>query len=181
MRILTTVLLLAATLAFTSLAGEAQTANTTDLLQPLHFLIGKWSGGGKSDSGPIEGISTFREDLQGHVLIRRDSSTFAKTSVSTKPYEQMMVIAPDNSGKGTFAADYWDSVGHVIVYTGTVTLTNGLTQVQFVSAPSSSTPTFRLTYTETTPTKLHTVFELQAPGSTEWHTVADGYSTKVGD
>ena len=164
-------------------AACAQTAPAppTDPFQPIQFLVGKWSGGGKTDSGQAQGTSVFKEDLQGHVLVRRDSNGFAGQGKNAAPYEQMMVIAPAQPGSaGGYTASYWDSVGHVISYNGTVSTVNGMPQVQFLSAATPNAPQFRLTYTETGPKAMHVRFEIEPPGSPAWHTIAEGDDMRVG-
>ncbi len=165
--------------AFGTSVANAQIAPDTNPFQPLQFLVGKWSGGGKTDSGAAQGTSKFTVELQEHILVRRDSNSFAGQGKSAAPYEQMMVIAPAQSGG--YTASYWDSIGHDISYNGTVTSVNGMPQVQFLSAAAPGTPQFRLTYTQTGAKTMHVRFEIEPPGATAWHTVADGDDVKVGN
>ena len=162
-----------------SVSAQAATASVPDPFQPIHFLVGKWSGGGKTDSGAAQGTSIFKEDLQGRVLVRRDSNSFEGQSKSAAPYDQMMVIAPAQSGGG-YTASYWDSIGHGISYIGTVSTVSGMPQVQFLSAAMPNTPQFRLTYTQTGARAMHVKFEIEPQGATAWHTIADGDDVKVG-
>ena len=160
-------------------SAQNATAPATDPFQPIQFLVGKWSGGGKTNSGAAQGISVFKEDLQGRVLVRRDSNSFAGQGKSAAPYEQMMVIAPAESGG--YTASYWDSIGHDILYNGTVTSVNGMPQVQFLSPVMPNAPQFRLTYTQTGAKTMHVRFEIEPPGAgAAWHTIADGDDVKVG-
>ncbi len=165
-------------LGTTSAYAQTAPASASDPFQPIQFLVGSWSGGGKTDSGAAQGLSKFTEELQGRVLVRRDSNSFVGQSKSAAPYEQMMIIAPAQSGG--YTASYWDSVGHDISYIGTVTRVNGMPQVQFLSAASPGAPQFRLTYTQTGAKTMHVRFEIEPPGATAWHTIADGNDVKLG-
>jgi hypothetical protein len=151
-------------------------APAADPLAGVQFLVGAWSGSGNSDAGSITGQSVFTLDLQNHVLIRRDSATFPKhDDKKSPPYEQLMIVYPDPSGSG-LDADYWDSAGHVIRYKANPSA--AAKQAQFVSDPTAPGPSFRLTYTGE-PAGLHVLFEIAPPGSTVYHTVADGHLKKV--
>jgi hypothetical protein len=62
---------------------------------------------------------------------------------------------------GAIRADYYDSEGHVVRYTGTI---SGSGQLTLVSEPTTGAPRFRLSYKLQPDGILDGRFEIAAPG-----------------
>ena len=143
-------------------------------LAPLQFLVGDWSGGGDSDAGQDRGVSSIKADLDSHVLVRRDHMDFpAAKGQPAAAMDVLMLIYP-SPADGHLHATYTDSGGHVIQYIAARVEPGHL--VEFDSEASSpGMPTFRLTYTATTPKELKVKFEMAPPGApSAFHAVAVG-------
>src|SRR5271154_5673173 len=106
---------------------------------PLAFLIGEWVGEGGGGPGQGTGEFSFRMDLGGAVLIRKNVSHYPATK--DKPaYSHTDLMIVDS----TMRANYFDDEGHVIHYM--VQPSADGNNVQFLSDASASEPRYRLTY-----------------------------------
>ena len=123
------------------------------------FLIGEWTGEGGGEPGQGAGGFSFKPDLDGRVLIRKNHSDYP--AAKDKPayhHEDLMIVYPDGP---TGHAIYFDNEGHVIHYgiefsgDGAIILT---------SAAQASAPRFRLTYTKLSADKVGIRFEIAPPG-----------------
>jgi hypothetical protein len=125
------------------------------------FLVGDWMGGGSGGPGEGSGFFSFRFDLDGKVLVRRNHSEYP--AVSGRPavvHDDLMVIHPD-AGRGGFAADYFDNEGHVIHYVAELAADG--TKITFRSEAAPSTPWFRLTYTKLPADAVGIAFDIAPP------------------
>lgn len=120
---------------------------------PFEFLTGDWIGEGSGDPGQGSGEFSFKVDLQGAVMIRKN---IARYPAST--HDDLMVMYRE-SPTGPVRADYYDNEGHVIRYA--VTATEG--SAQFLSDAAARTPRYRLTYKVTGKDTLSIQFEIAPP------------------
>lgn len=130
-------------------------------LEPLHFLLGEWTGEGGGQPGQAnEGSSTFSADLDGKIVVRRNRAAYPATK--DRPafvHEDLMVIFEEG---GALRAVYWDSEGHVIRYE--VRCPMGERAAVFESDPAEPGPRYRLTHASPRPDVLDTTFEVAPPG-----------------
>lgn len=154
----------------TMLAGAAHAETLSPQLAPVQFLIGDWTGHGKSENNSTDtGTSSIHAIVGGAALLRRDHNDVrdAKGKL-TESFDQVMLIYPEGD---TLHADYVDG-SHTIHYIR-ADVTDGQS-VEFLTAVTANAPTFRLTYTKASATTLDIKFEMAAPGGTDFHTVAEG-------
>lgn len=121
--------------------------------KPLQFLIGTWAAQPDPDSGG----TTFVQDLQGRILIRRN---FSLTGGSR--HEDLMIIRYDGSTKA-YRADYLDNEGHIIHYRIDVSAEGRLV---FISSAPDNEPRYRLTYKASGGDTVDGVFDIAPPGQT---------------
>jgi hypothetical protein len=110
------------------------------MLSSLDFLLGQWRALNKP--GEPTGEFSFVSQLQSKIIIRTNHADYAATS--ERPafrHEDLMVIFCDENQN--MLAEYYDSEGHVIHYSGQVI---GENEVVFTSIPAASSPGFRLSY-----------------------------------
>jgi hypothetical protein len=157
--------------------ASAQTSSLKGGLQGIDFLVGHWStptrGKVADTGGGSSGESNFTPEVGGSVLLRKDHvSLYDAAGKPSGGFDIMMMIYPEAGG---IHADYADG-DHIIHYTS-ATVTPGQA-VTFVSAPSPTTPTFKLSYVLSKPKVIDIDFSMAAPGSTDFHPIATGSATK---
>jgi hypothetical protein len=144
-------------LLITALSLCAQTAPNWDRWQ---FLIGDWAGEGSGEPGQGAGAFSFRLDLDGRVLVRKNRADYP--AAKDKPaysHQDLMVVYPEGPGA---SAVYFDNEGHVIHYGIEFGRDGG--EVIFTSTVQASAPRFRLTYAKLGPHKVGIRFEIAPPG-----------------
>jgi len=171
-------LLLTTIVAFSSSASaQTSTQPQPTTWQRLHLLIGTWQahtgsvGIAKAD---VSGAYTFREDLDGHAIVRTST---ADTCASPQPFDckhnDLLTLYPD--GPDQVTALYLDSEGHVIHYAVTTPDAN---TVIFQSAASDKPgPNFRLLY-HRTGNSMEGKFQIAPPGSSEFKSYLEWSGSK---
>ena len=160
---------LALTLAGLAPFSGAQTAPAN--WGPLRFLLGEWVGEGSSEVGQGTGGTSFTLDLQNRVIVRKNRAEYPATKDRPAYVHDDLMIIYQDSEKGPFKAIFFDSEGHVINYV--VQVASDENSIQFLSAASSSSPGFRLTYAKRGPDKVGLKFEVAPPGK------PDSFSTFI--
>lgn len=143
----------------------AQQQTSTPDWTALSFLLGDWdAGSGAGVPGTANnGGASFRLDLEKQVMLRRAFSDYpAHDGKPASHHEDLMVIHPLPGGE--FAAEYYDSEGHVIHYQ--VSVDRARSAAVFLSHATESSPGFRLTYKKND-NKLDGLFEISPPGKTD--------------
>ena len=97
-------LLLTAWLACAQSAGDAR-------WKGLQFLFGNWTGTGGGQPGNGSGKFSFKPELNGQVVVRRNANDVANGA----RHEDLLVIYPEGP-EGAMRGMYFDSEGHVIHY-----------------------------------------------------------------
>jgi len=160
-----------------SVSAQAQSGKNADVFDPVRFLVGDWVGEGSSKAGQGQGAFSFKEELGGAILVRRDHTDYPATN--GKPAFSLNVVMIIYAESGQLRATYFDSEKHVIHYTSKSVVPG--TSVQFVSGQAPDAPTFRLTYTKTGDDKLSVKFELAQPGKSDgFTTYAEGLAQRKG-
>jgi hypothetical protein len=128
----------------------------------LRFLIGEWTGEGGGQPGQSAGGFTFRPELGGKVLVRRNRAEIARgPDRPAAVHEDLMVVYPGEKGQPARAI-YWDNEGHVINYA--VRPAPDGKSASFLSEPVPGQPRFRLTYQEMGDNRVDIVFAIAPPG-----------------
>jgi hypothetical protein len=163
-------------LAFAEPAPGAEADN--DPWAPLRFLMGEWIGEGGGQPGPTAGGFTFRPELQGKVLVRRNRAELPRgPEQPAAVHEDLMVVYPGQKGQPPRAI-YWDNEGHVIHYE--VQPGADGKSVTFLSDAAAGQPRFRLTYRDLGENRLAIAFAIAPPGRPEeFRTYLDGKARRV--
>jgi len=122
------------------------------------FLMGEWVGEGGGEPGQGTGSFSFKPELEGRILVRKNRSDYPATK--DRPavsHQDLMVVYP---GSPTPHAIYFDNEGHVIHYAADFQAGG----VVFTSEAQASAPRFRLTYTKLAADKVGIRFEIAPPG-----------------
>ncbi len=142
------------------------------------FLVGDWAAQGGGEPGQGAGSVSFKFDLQGKILVRRDRTDYAATK--DRPafsHEDLMVIYPEPGGTGARAV-YFDNEGHVIQYSAK--FSEDQKTLTFLSDAAPSSPRFRLTYTKDGSRALAIKFEVAPPDKPEaFSTYVQGVARRV--
>ncbi len=129
------------------------------------FLIGEWIGEGGSQPGQGTGNFSFKPELQGKVLVRRNRADYPATKDRLAfSHEDLMVIYQEENGSRDRAI-YFDNEGHVILYT--VEFSADGKSTVFVSGAEADQPRFRLTYSKVSNDALKCKFEIAPPSHPE--------------
>jgi hypothetical protein len=144
-------------LVFTAIAAPAAAPKA---LEPLRFLLGDWQAQGAGKPGEGTGGFTFALALQDRVLVRTNYADYlARAERPSSRHDDLMVLYATDAGE--IRADYYDSEGHVIRYSGT---TRASGQLILVSEPAAGAPRFRLSYRLNPDGTLDGRFEIAPPG-----------------
>jgi hypothetical protein len=152
-----------------TITGRAQ--DSTKPWAAFEYLIGHWVGGGQGQPGQGTGEFSFVPDLQSHILVRKSYAAYPATK--DRPayrHDDLMVVYRD-SDRAPLRAVYFDSEGHVINYS--VTISADRKTIEFVSDASPSSPRYRLTYFIIGGDALMLKFEIAPPGR------PDSFSTYI--
>jgi hypothetical protein len=150
-------------LLLTLAVGQESSAKKS--LDELRFLIGEWEGVGEGGPGTGKGVFSFAFDLQNRIVVRKNYADYPATaSGPAVRHDDLMVIYLDNASN-QILADYFDSEGHKISYKAIPSSDHEA--VTFLSEPSSSQPSYRLSYTKLKDGTLSGKFEIAPHGRSE--------------
>ena len=141
---------------------QAQQSRPGNDWKDFDFVLGdwKWSGGGKP--GEAKGVSTFRPDLLGTVLVRTNHLDYPATKERAAfAHDDLIYVYRDPVDK-TLRAIYFDGEGHVIRYR--VTVAPDKNSIEFLSDAAPDGTTCRMTYRKVTADSVTETFEIAPPG-----------------
>lgn len=118
-------------------------AESASSWQRLRFLIGTWVSSGANERGSADGTTSFTEDLNRHVIVRRSFADYKSGPQAGTRHDDLLVIYRE-AEQGPARAIYFDSEGHVIHYNITADADN---VAVFESGASLAGPRYRLSYT----------------------------------
>ena len=156
-------------IALTILTAALLTAQTKSPWEPLEFLLGTWT----ANAGDSHGATTFKLDLDKHIVVRTNFAEYTKGPQSGTRHDDLMIIYFDPPGTPPRAI-YFDSEGHTIRYGVTFPERNS---VVFESEPTQPGPRYRLSH-RVTGTKFEGKFEIAAPGTSDYKPYLTWTSTK---
>ena len=143
------------------LAASISTCAQPESCNGFNSLLGDWTGTGAGTPGQGTGGFSFKMDLQGHIMVRRNFAEYpAREGKPASRHHDLMVLYNDPAGGRH--ADYWDSEGHVIRYVVSVAA-DGCT-ITFESARSERAPAYKLTYTIHSSDEVAIAFQVAPPG-----------------
>jgi hypothetical protein len=122
--------------------GQTKTASNswTDRLQPF---FGDWTAAGQTRLGSGEGGFSFRPELDGQIVVRRNFAEYKTGAAAGTRHDDLMIIYLDGNGTAGPKAMYFDSERHVIRYNLSFPRANA---VVFESEASEPGPKYRLSY-----------------------------------
>jgi hypothetical protein len=132
------------------------------LARAAELLSGDWLGDGGGAPGQGAGEFSFRSELGGKALVRRNRAGYPATA--GKPafhHEDLMMIFQEAESQPVRAL-YLDSEGHVIHYSAVVV--EDASSITFTSSPSNGEPVYRLSYKKAGDGTLAGRFETAPPG-----------------
>jgi catechol 2,3-dioxygenase-like lactoylglutathione lyase family enzyme len=136
---------------------------TTTAWDQWRPLVGEWQGAGKGSPGEGAGGFSFAFDLQNKVLVRKSHTDYPPAEGRPAfSHDDLMVVYSDEVAH-KFRADYFDNEGHVIRYTAG--FSPGGQTLTFISDPTPSQPSFRLTYVKNPDDTLGIKFEIAPPNA----------------
>jgi len=142
--------------------AAAQQTKELDVWGPYEFLVGMWTAEGHGEPGEGKGAFSFRLELQGKVLVRRNRLEFPATPQRPAfTHEDLLVVYRDADPTPNRAI-YFDSEGYVIHYTATFSEEGKV--LTFLSDASPQAPRQRLTYVQNGDGTLKVKFEIAPPG-----------------
>jgi len=129
---------------------------------PLESLLGEWVGEGGGQPGQGEGGFSFQPDLQKHILVRKNYAVYpAANGRPAFRHDDLMIVYRELESAAPKAI-YFDSEGHVIHYS--VSVSSDQKTFEFVSEMLPASPRYRFTYTKTGNDTLAIKFEIAPPG-----------------
>lgn len=147
-------------LAIIASLGAQAPAPAADPFASIRFLVGEWTGEGDGKPGAAIGGASYRFELDGKVLVRRNVADVAAAhGRPASRHEDLMTVFEEG---GLLKAFYLDNEGHVIRYLVTARPEG----VAFTSEPAPG-PRFRLTYLKKSDSLVTLRFEIAPPGKPE--------------
>lgn len=155
-------LLLSAACALAA-ASPTNIAETPDIWKGWTFLLGDWVGTGTGKPGEGSGVFSFRPELDGRILVRKNRVEYPARDGSGPGtvHEDLLIIYPAPGGPG-FRAIYFDNEGHTIPYR--VILSPSVPSVVLESEGAVGEARFKLTYDVAAGGDLLIAFSIASPG-----------------
>jgi hypothetical protein len=134
----------------------------TNEWKEFDFLIGEWTWVGGGQPGQGKGVSTFRTEMNGTVLVRKTHLDYPATKERAAfGHDDLIYVyhdPPDNSLRAIF----FDGEGHVIRYA--VTVASGGNSIEFLSDAAPGGTRCRMTYAKGGADTVTEKFEIAPPG-----------------
>jgi len=132
---------------------------------PLEFLLGDWVGEGGGQPGQGGGGFSFQLDLQKHVLVRKNHAAYPAANGRPALTHDDLTIVYREAESALPKAIYFDTEGHVIHYS--VSVSSDQKTCEFISEALPTGPRYRYTYVKTGSDTLDLKFEIAPPGKPE--------------
>lgn len=138
------------------------------------WLMGEWKGEGSGQPGDGGGTFSFKNELDGKILVRKSHSEYpANGNRPATVHDDLMIVSLDLNGKPTKAI-YFDNEGHTINYN----IEYRDASIIMTSEKSSNSPIFRLTYSLLANQMVNTKFEMSQDGE-KFVPYVEGKSKKI--
>jgi hypothetical protein len=144
------------------LSVRAQQPQPANEWKDFDFLFGEWTwdGGGKPGQG--KGMSTFRPELNGTVLVRRTHLDYPATKERAAFAHDDLLYVYHDPEDNSLRAIFFDGEGHVIRYAATVA--PGGNSIEFLSDAAPGGTRCRMTYARAGADSVTEKFEIAPPG-----------------
>jgi len=158
---------------------ETEVTDTEDRWAKFAFLLGEWHWVGGGTFGKGTGVSSFRPELNGTVLVRRTHLDYAGSQErDAYSHDDLLFVYHDPLDQSPRAI-FFDGEGHVIRYF--VTVAPGGRKIQFLSDAAPDGTRARMTYIRTGEGSATERFEIAPPGKPgDFTTHVEFVATRVG-
>ncbi len=144
------------------LSLQAQQPQPTNEWKDFDFLIGEWTWVGGGQPGQGKGMSTFRPEMNGTVLVRKTHLDYPATKERAAFAHDDLIYVYHDPQDASLRAIFFDGEGHVIRYAATVT--SGGNSIEFLSDAAPGGTRCRMTYARTDADSVTEKFEIAPPG-----------------
>jgi hypothetical protein len=145
-----------------SLSLQAQQPPPTNVWKDFDFLVGDWTWVGGGQPGQGKGVSTFRPELGGTVLVRKTHLDYPATKERGAFAHDDLIYVYHDPQDNSVRAIFFDGEGHVIRYA--VTVASDGNSVEFLSDAAPGGTRCRMTYARTGADSVSEKFEIAPPG-----------------
>jgi hypothetical protein len=134
----------------------------TNAWKDFDFLLGEstWVGGGQP--GQATGVSSFRPELNGTVLVRKVHLNYTATKERAACAHDDLLYVYHDPEDDSLRAIFFDGEGHVIRYA--VTVASGGNSIEFLSDAAPGGTRCRMTYSRAGADSATEKFEIAPPG-----------------
>jgi len=155
---------------------EARQSRSPNRWKDFEFLLGNWTWTGGGVPGQGKGISTFRPDLAGTVLVRNTHLDYPATKERPAFAHDDLLYVYHHPEDNSLRAIFFDGQEHVILYRVTVRIS----EVEFLSEAAPDGTRCRMTYRRGVGDSVIEKFEI-APREkpTEFVTYVEFMATRV--
>lgn len=141
-----------------------------------NYLAGEWKGEGNGQPGQGSGSFSFRNELDGNVLVRKNQAEFPATANRPAARHEDLMIVYKNADGNPSQAIYFDNESHVIRYD----ISYPENKIVLTSQASAPGPRFRLVYEKIEENLVNIRFEMAMPNAPEdFKLYIEGKSRKV--
>jgi hypothetical protein len=141
---------------------QAQQPRPTNEWKDFDFVIGEWTWVGGGQPGQAKGLSTFRPELDGTVLVRKTHLDYAASKERAAFAHDDLLYVYHDPADSSLRAIFFDREGHVIRYAATVASSGN--SIEFLSDAAPAGTRCRMTYARTGPDSATEKFEIAPPG-----------------
>ena len=145
-----------------SLSLQAQQPRSTNEWKDFDFLLGDWTWIGGGQPGQGKGVSTFRPELDGTVLVRKTHLDYPATKERAAFAHDDLIYVYHDPQDNSVRAIFFDGEGHVIRYA--LTAASGGNSVEFVSDAAPGGTRCRMSYTRAGADSVTEKFEIAPAG-----------------
>jgi hypothetical protein len=144
------------------LSLQAQQTPPAGDWKDFQFLLGEWTWAGGGTPGQATGVSTFRPELDGTVLVRKTHLDYTTTKERAAFAHDDLLYVYHDPQDNSLRAIFFDGEGHVIRYA--VTVAPGGDSILFLSDAAPAGTRCRMTYARLRSGSVTEKFEVAPPG-----------------
>ena len=141
---------------------QAQQPQSTNQWKDFDFLFGEWTWDGGGQPGQGKGVSTFRPELDGTVLVRKTHLDYPAAKERAAFAHDDLIYVYHDPLDNSLHAIFFDGEGHVIRYAATVA--PGGDSIVFLSDAAPAGTRCRMTYARAGVDSVTEKFEIAPPG-----------------
>jgi hypothetical protein len=144
------------------LSLQTQQPRSVNEWKDFDFLLGEWAWVGGGQPGQGTGMSSFRPELNGTVLVRKVHLEYQATKERAAFAHDDLLYVYHDPQDDALRAIFFDGEGHVIRYV--VSMAPGGNSVEFLSDAAPAGTRCRMTYSRAGADSVTEKFEIAPPG-----------------